>query len=213
VHGAARVLALRARILSNFARSATTCLLCGLNLSSLFLCDKNAFLLDCLIGFLIASLLMADSFAVDRRHWSADINLAPRHQWRRNRTVRPRCCAAVRPASASAPGGSHSSKCNAERSMTPGKDARTHWTHARGQPRCRRHAGTNGPRVNLFGACHNVLIRRRKRLRRRQRILRITTRSLAGSVLLRKSATSLAETGGALLPQPLRMNVTTSAIC
>jgi hypothetical protein len=35
-------------------------------------------------SFIIASLLIADSFAVDRRHWSADINLAPRHQWRRN---------------------------------------------------------------------------------------------------------------------------------
>jgi hypothetical protein len=47
----------------------------------------------------------------------------------------------------------------------------------------------------------------------RQRILRITTWSLAGSVLLRWSATWLAETDGALLPQPLRVNVTTSAIC
>jgi hypothetical protein len=41
------------------------------------------------------------------------------------RTARPRCCAAVRPASASAPRGSHSSKCIAERSMTAGRDERT----------------------------------------------------------------------------------------
>jgi hypothetical protein len=41
VHGEASILALRARIRSNFARSATTCLLCGLDRSPLFLCDKN----------------------------------------------------------------------------------------------------------------------------------------------------------------------------
>ncbi len=56
-------------------------------------------------------------------------------------------------------------------------------------------------------------IRRRKRLPRRQRIFRITTSSPAGSVLLRRAATSPTETAGALLPHPLRMNVTTSAIC
>ena len=60
---------------------------------------------------------------------------------------------------------------------------------------------------------HTQGLRPAMRVLWRQRILRITTRSLAGSVLLRRSATSLAETGGALLPQPLRMNVTTSAIC
>src|SRR5580658_6080424 len=48
---------------------------------------------------------------------------------------------------------------------------------------------------------------------RPQRIRRMITSSLAASVLLRRSATSLAETAGALLPQPPRMNVTTSAIC
>src|SRR5580693_7853064 len=104
---------------------------------------------------------MADSVAVDRRHWSADITLAPRHQRRRN--GRYALAVAPRP----------------------------------DRLRPRRHASANRPRVNLFRAWYKVRIRRRKRPRRRQRILRITTRSLAGSVLLRKSPTSPAETGGA----------------
>src|SRR5271166_2633802 len=41
--------ALRARIWTNFARSATTCLLRGLDRPSLFLCDKNTFLIIFLI--------------------------------------------------------------------------------------------------------------------------------------------------------------------
>src|SRR5580658_4272726 len=45
----ASILALRARIWSNFARSATTCLLCALDRSPLFLCDKNTCLTICLI--------------------------------------------------------------------------------------------------------------------------------------------------------------------
>jgi hypothetical protein len=57
--------------------------------------------------------------------------LVSRHQPRpptpmaSKRTVRPRCCAAIRPASPSAPGGSHGSKCIAERSMMRGRDERT----------------------------------------------------------------------------------------
>jgi hypothetical protein len=46
VHGESRISALRARIRLNFARSATTCLLRGLDRPSLFLGDRNTSSLD-----------------------------------------------------------------------------------------------------------------------------------------------------------------------
>src|SRR5580698_9397170 len=107
---------------------------------------------------LIISLLLAESFAVDRGRRPAGIDLTPPTPMASKRTVRPHCCAAVRPASASAAGGSHSSKCIAERSMTRAETSEPHWTQARGQSRPRRHARANGPRVNLFGAWCNLFI-------------------------------------------------------
>jgi hypothetical protein len=73
--------------------------------------------LDCLIAY--RRLLRCRSSALVSHRPHSPTPMASK------RTVRPRRCAAIRPASASAPGGSHSLKCIAGRSMTRGRDAQT----------------------------------------------------------------------------------------